>query len=157
MRMTFAIALPLLFVAALVLPADAQQIKQVTVTNLPAVQDVFVTNPSAPAPPARFQLVGFTTNQNYDGDLGGWFGATDKCQMDFAAARICTFDEVRNTTTIPALPAGTNAWAGDTCMNWTVGLRGSGSTLAVVNSDTGIQGTEFCDIPHPVACCKLVP
>ena len=144
--LAFAFALPLLVVAALVLPAaaGAQQVKQVEVTN----------------PSVRFQLVGFTTNQNYNGNLGGWFGATEKCQMDFPGARMCTFDEVRNTTVIPALPAlpaGTEAWAGSTCGEWTVGLRGSGSTQAVVNSDTGNQFGEFCDELHPIACCALVP
>ena len=60
-------------------------------------------------------------------------------------------------TTIPALPPGTEAWAGSTCGEWTVGLRGSGSTLAVVNSDTGLQFNEVCDMLHPIACCAPVP
>ena len=147
-----AFALPLLFVAALLLPAAAQPTKQVDVVNLPEVQEV-----------ARFQLVGFTF-QDYDGDMGGWFGTTEKCQIDFAEARICTIDEVRNTTTIPFdhLPSGTNAWAHDvqasrTCSEWTVANTTSGG---LVSSDTGTRvGTQTvieCTTFHPIACCALV-
>ena len=161
-NLAFAIALPFLLVAALVLPfaVDAQQIKQVEVTNLPAVQDVFVTSP-----PVRFQLVGFTPD-DYDGDMGGWFGTTDKCQMDFAGARICTFDEVRNTTTIPVLPSGTGAWAFDvgasrTCGDWTFNNPGGtiGPIAFLVSSDTGVKdgAGAKCETFHRIACCALVP
>ena len=116
--------------------------------------------------PARFQLVGFT-NMTYDGDLGGWFGATDKCQVDFPGARICTVEEVQKTTVIPAppaLPAGTLAWAhhvqggSRTCSEWTVANTTDGG---LVSSDTGtridtqtlIECTKF----YPIACCAPVP
>ena len=148
MRMlAFAFALPLLVVAALVLPvaAGAQNVKQVEVTN----------------PSVRFQLVGFT-EMAYDANMGGWFGTTEKCQMDFAGARICTFDEVRNTTTIPVLPGGTEAWAEDGnkwCTSWTRTHPGTTASARVVSSDTGVKlgPGALCTTFNPIACCALVP
>ena len=96
MRMlAFAFALPLLVVVALILPAaaEAQQIKQVEVVNLPD-----------PAPPAQFQLVGFTSTTG-TGNRGGTFGATLECQDDFADSRICTSQEVLDIVAIPVVPS----------------------------------------------------
>jgi hypothetical protein len=83
--------------------ASAQSIKEVEVTNLPEVQDVNVTNTPLPvtvAPPARFQLVGFTS-ATYNGDMGGHFGVTRKCQIEFPNSRMCSLEEVAATTAIP--------------------------------------------------------
>ena len=71
----------------------------VEVTNLPDVQDVHVVNqqPPAPAPASsRFQLVGFTS-ATYTGDMGGHFGVTQKCQLEFPGSRMCTVKEVAAT------------------------------------------------------------
>ena len=133
-------------VAALVLPTavGAQKVKEVEVTNLPEVQAVEV---------GRFQLVGFT-DMTYVGNLGGWFGATEKCQVDFAGARICTFDEARNTTTLPVLPVvATLAWIGNGCASWVK----TDEPGTVLKSDTGLTDVCECGIPHPIACCALVP
>ena len=61
----------------------------VEVTNLPEVQDVYVTNPPGAAPPAGFQLVGFTS-ATYTGDMGGNFGVAKKCQLEFPNSRMCS-------------------------------------------------------------------
>jgi len=194
MRMlAFAFALPLLFVA-LVLPAAAQTVKQVEVvnlpevqsvevtnlpevqavgvTNLPAVQDVFVTNPSAPAPPARFQLVGFTF-QDYDGDLGGVFGATQKCQLDFADSRMCTTLEVLDTVKIPVALAG-EAWVrliaassgrdisgvnvgSSHCALWTSLTTQGGNLSGLAVTVEGELVVRDCALRSSIACCAPVP
>jgi hypothetical protein len=84
---------------------------EVEVTNgpqspVPVVGQVEVTNPSAPA---RFQLVGFTST-TYTGNLGGYFGAAAKCQVEFPRARMCTLAEVALTSDVPADLSG-EAWA----------------------------------------------
>ena len=161
----------------MVLPAaaGAQQTKQVEVTNfpnLPAVQDVFVTNPSALA---RFQLVGFTA-ATFTGDLGGPFGATQKCQSEFfEGSRMCTTPEVHGTVDIPEGLVGA-AWVrpiaagkGDglqdisgflsveSCDFWTTS---SGVTRGLLVTAEGVVFRDGCGAPAPmfsIACCALVP
>jgi hypothetical protein len=130
----------------------------VEVTNLPAVQDVNIvsggTTPSSP----RFQIVGFTT-ATYNGNLGGFFGATQKCQLEFPASRMCTPLEVQETTSIPGGLTGVG-WVDVGCITWTTedfNLRGS-----VVSGQTGIStispfGGRQCNESGPIACCALVP
>jgi hypothetical protein len=107
MRLSLLLALSL-FVPVMAL---AQTLKQVEVTNLPEVQDVFVTNevPSAPAPP-RFQFVGFTS-ATYTANLGGYFGAARKCQLDFPDSRICEYSEVARTTVVSLLTGMTHVFS----------------------------------------------
>ena len=77
-------------VIALVLPAaaGARKVKEVEVTNLPAVQSVEVVNAPTPAPPLGFQLVGFTS-ATFDGSQGV-LGFTLACQAEFPGSRMCT-------------------------------------------------------------------
>ncbi|GAG53354.1 unnamed protein product, partial [marine sediment metagenome] len=63
------------------LPAVQEVTGAVEVTNLPSVQDVNVVNAPSPNSATRFQLVGFTT-QTYTGNMGGYFGVTLKCQLE---------------------------------------------------------------------------
>ena len=158
-----------ILIAALVfvpLAAHAQAPKPVEVVNDPLA--VEVVNP-APAPlPLRWQLVGFTS-ATYSGDLGGPFGATQKCQLDFPNSRMCVEDtvkvrEVSETTDIPTGLVGV-AWVTDYraassqpttgCESWTIGAGNSGH---VVNAN-GTPGSHTCDaeFPIPIACCALVP
>ena len=69
-------------VSALIVPlaAYAQAPKLVEVINDPLA--VEVVNPAPPSPPVRWQLVGFTS-ATYTGAMGGHFGVTQKCQLEF--------------------------------------------------------------------------
>jgi len=84
----------------------------VEVTNLPENEPMDVP---------RFQLVGFTS-QTYDGNLGSAFGFTQKCQVEFPGSRWCSFDEARQTTSIPEGLSG-RAWifrsGTGRCDDWT--------------------------------------
>jgi len=149
----------------------------VSVTNLPAVQDVNVVN----APPqcgaaASFQLVGFTTATFTGGQ--GVLGLTSACQQQFAKSRMCTSLEVMDTTAIPSGLAG-EAWvrpsfvaagAGgvvdasggaegfardSTCWGWSVGI-GPGAYGLDVDA-AGRFRQVGCDTPRAVACCASVP
>jgi hypothetical protein len=77
------------------------KVKPVEVINLPDVQDVHVTNPVAAAPAARIQIVGVTSTL-YTGNLGGPWGATEKCDAEFPGTRMCTIEEARRT--MPPFP-----------------------------------------------------
>ena len=111
------------------LAALAQTVKQVEVTNLPAVQevtgsvevtnglanpvevtgDVTVTNLPTPTGAARYQFVGFTT-AIFDGGQGVRT-YTQSCQVDFlSTARMCTSEEVLNTVVWPEVPGEIRGW-----------------------------------------------
>lgn len=141
-------------------PAFAQAPKQVEVINDPLA--VEVVNPTLPSPSAHFQLVGFTST-TYTGNMGGFFGVTQKCQLEFANSRMCTNIEVEQTTSIPSGLAG-NAWvneginsgglAGANCRNWLVEESSAGTS---VNAQGTPAGNVQCTVPIPIACCALVP
>ena len=126
MRLLSVALLTALFVP---LAAFAQPVRQVEVTNLPAVQEVTgavevtndtanpvevagevaVTNLPTPTAAVRYQLVGFTAAV-FLGDTGV-LGFTAACQSEFSNAdvRMCTSEEVMTTTTIPSELSG-QAW-----------------------------------------------
>src|SRR5262245_55265177 len=141
--------------------AMAQPLKQVEVTNLPAVQDVNIVGGGTA--PARFQIVGFTT-ATYTGDLGGLFGATRKCQLEFPESRMCNPLEVQETTSIPAGLAGF-AWVNGNpnagCSRWTDDTGEFANGGPVVSGETGLSsiGPQFpsCGASRPIACCAAVP
>ncbi len=175
---------------ALILAASAfaQPVKQVEVTNLPAVQDVNVTNDATnpvevtgavevtnlPPPSggsSRFQLVGFTS-ATYPGAMGGNFGVTQKCQLEFPNSRMCSIEEAVATTLIPSGLSG-HAWthaqgavgvvifAGDpvsqsnNCFGWRSSLHTF--TGNVISDEGTAEVISDCDRAHPIACCALVP
>ena len=152
--------------------AGAQKVKEVEVRNfpnLPAVQDVNVTNPAGSA---RFQLVGFTAPV-YDGNLGGPLGASQKCQDEgFEGSRMCTTLEVIVTVDIPQGLVGT-AWvrpvpvgegttvrdisgAGSiaSCDFWTTSLS---NYQGLVVTAEGKPTLANCGILRSIACCAPVP
>jgi hypothetical protein len=144
------------------LVAQAQTPKQVEVVNLPEVQDVWIVGPAAPVScrEGRFQLVGFTA-ASYTGNMGGRFGVTRKCQLEFPGSQMCNELEIRETTTIPDGLTGaawvdeypTNPWnQGDSCQDW-VSESNSGDRVLANGSHT----TGFCANPVAIACCALVP
>ena len=159
-------------VTALIVPlaAYAQAApKQVEVINDPLV--VEVVNPAPPSPPVRWQLVGFTS-ATYPGAMGGNFGVTQKCQLEFPNSRMCSIEEAVATTSIPSGLSG-RAWthaqgaagavifAGSpvaqstNCMGWRTGLH---TLTGNVISDEGIADViSDCNRAHPIACCALVP
>jgi hypothetical protein len=159
--------------------APGPPVWDVFVTNDPL--DVNVTNPPTAVAP-RWQLVGFTT-ATYGGNMGGHFGVTAKCQLDFANSRMCTLEEVAATTSIPGGLTG-EAWAHgipvDTSSNiFSANMRRATEEVGHVSnncggwtfaSDSVAQGTtveangvvgdgNLCQTPGPlpIACCALVP
>ena len=143
--------------------------KQVEVINDPLM--VEVVNPAPPSPPVRWQLVGFTS-ATYTGTMGGNFGVTQKCQLDFPNSRMCSIEEAVATTSIPSGLSG-RAWShaqgvagvvifagnpvaqGNNCFSWRSSIpTQSGNVI----SDEGVADViSGCDREHPIACCALVP
>ena len=204
MRLLLAVLAVVLTVAAYLEPAAAKSSKSikkvevtnfpdpqnvtgaVEVTNLPPVQDVNVVNPTPVAPPARFQLVGFT-NTLYTGNLGGIFGGAEKCQLEFPTSRMCALGEVQDTTTLPTLPDSV-AWVNRRNPEFpdesdeAIGSSGDRSNCSLngvpvgsllvnrhwsrdVPSNTGsavdpagalVRNIE-CSETHSIACCAQVP
>jgi len=158
-------------VAALIVPlaAYAQAVKQVEIVNDPLA--VEVVNPAPPSPPVRWQLVGFTS-ATYPGAMGGNFGVTQKCQLEFPNSRMCSIEEAVATTSIPSglsgrawthaqATAGVVIFAGapvsqsTNCFGWHSGLH---SLTGNVVSDEGTADViSDCNREHPIACCALVP
>jgi len=144
------------------------------VTNLPAVQDVNVTNPPtcSVGPEARYQLVGFTSLALL-GD-SGVLGMTVACQQEFAGSRMCSSVEVMETVQVPVDLAGI-AWVRPSFSplhdpgTQPSALDASGYQTSVIhfscNRSSAIAGftvsasgrfaTSRCT--NHVACCALVP
>ena len=185
MRLLLAILAVVTALFATSLAATAQSIKQVEVVYFPDPQNVTgsveVTNFPAPAPPSRFQLVGFST-QNFtffEGE-GGILAMTTACQADFAGSRVCTSVEIMDTVSVPIGLSGT-AWVrplfvpiasdrislaeasglvdvdtprGFTCNGWSGGIvNDRGLTVDA----TGRFAHQFCGLVFSVACCAPVP
>jgi hypothetical protein len=149
-------------------------VQAVEVVNPVDVQAVEIVNPVAPtpAPPMRFQLVGFTT-ATYTGGMGGHFGVTQKCQLEFPDSRMCTLEEVAATTAIPVGLSG-DAWAHQesgvggvifsadlernqgTCGGWTLSIDGRLGQQVSSNGVAKTSGSLNCGQSNPVACCALV-
>ena len=77
----------------------------VDVTNEPLAVEVMSAPPLGP--PARFQLVGFTST-THTGDEGV-LRFTLACQAEFAGSRMCSSQEVLDTTDVPS-GLGGYAW-----------------------------------------------
>ena len=189
MRLTLVV----LAIVAYSATATAPQIKQVEVvnqpdpqnvtgsvevTNLPAVQDVNVTN--APAGPAsRFQLVGFTAATFHGGS--GLFGFMIACQAEFVPdSRICMSREVFDAVDVPT--GSGDAWIQPTLVgssgnndptdasgaaakqgmltcgfpDWSAGGLPTSSTGLTVDSNGGFRRL-FCATGLSIACCAPVP
>ena len=183
---------------ALVVPlaAFAQPVKQVEVTNLPDpqnvtgtvevtnlpdVQDVNIVDGAASSCEVkRIQLVGFTSTL-YTGNLGGVWGSTQKCQLEFPGSRMCTTEEAQTTVNLPAsIPEfswidpfegiqGRGSCGGDLIIDgvdiatrqWTCDLleapcRFDPSWGATLESN-GARLPMLCSVEQPIACCALMP
>lgn len=152
-------------VMGFIFPSTAMATPEVEVVNTPL--EVEVVNPPPTPPPPRWQLVGFTA-QTYSGDVGGPFGATRMCQMEFPGSRVCTRAEVRQTTTLPVSLAGQARIAeeggGGDCADWSREFANNGPPLSETCSrridarGVTLQG-EGCDCTElfSFACCALVP
>ena len=148
--------------------AQAQVIKEVVVTNLPAVQDVHVVNQSPSTPQGgTVQIIGVTT-EVYTGDLGGPWGATEKCDEEFSGTRMCSLGEARRSLPpFPVIPAQ-GAWTDPdlnisnfninsrTCGDWTSSVETS-SNLGIVTIPNGAFRSLGCHLSAPIACCGPVP
>ena len=125
--------------------------KLVEIFNEPLMVDVL-------NPPVYWQLVGFTS-ATYKGKMGGIFGVTQKCQLEFTNSRMCLLDEVADTTSIPSGLSG-EAWVNTI-------ITGSSSSCGVwqsnsfggerVRSNGVTGGGSTCSGRNPIACCALVP
>jgi hypothetical protein len=158
-------------VTALIVPlaAHAQAPKPVEVINDPL--EVEVVNPAPECIPLRWQLVGFTS-ATYPGAMGGNFGVTRKCQLEFPNSRMCSIEEAVATTSIPSelsgrawthaqgaagavIFAGTPVAQSTNCLGWRSGIP---TLTGNVISDEGIADViSDCNRAHPIACCALVP
>jgi hypothetical protein len=155
-------------------PALAQApAKEVEVINDPLM--VEVVNPAPPAPPAHWQLVGFTA-ATFTGDAG-LFAFSRACHAEFPGSRMCVSPEILRTSAIPAVLVG-EAWvqpspaAGSTSgIVDASGARSVGSNLTCGDfptwSHASLRGLTvdfegrfragLCDAPRPIACCAVVP
>jgi hypothetical protein len=179
-------------IAALLVPlaAHAQAPKQVEVindplvvevTNLPPVQDVNIVDGATGGCEVKtFQLVGFTSTL-YTGNLGGIFGSTQKCQLDFPGSRMCAFEEIQKTTDVPDQiadfawmePASTTSCVGSIIIDesekgmrqWScnaldapcraVAVQEFGISFESTGSTGGLRLP--CSVEQPIACCALAP
>ena len=157
------------------LPDPQNVTGSVEVTNLPAVQDVNVTN-APPGPPSRFQLVGFTT-ATFTGDSGGVLAFTLACQAEFTAdSRMCMSQEILETVDVPTGLSG-EAWVQPTFAGERLDASGAftssgASTLTcglvptwgrandrngLIVDSTGSFRLRACSNAFSLACCALVP
>ena len=156
-------------VSVLVVPlwaVAAEPTKPVEIKNFPEVQDVFVTNSPEPSPPSpsRFQFVGFTT-AIYTGNLGGYFGAARKCQLEFEESRICHISEVEKTTILPDPISNQIGWVDvslsdsvvtvPNCNDWR--LESASSSSRGITDSGSLVNPGSCSVSHVIACCALVP
>ena len=145
----------------------------VAVTNLPAVQDVNVTNPLivAGVVPVRFQVVGFSSATF---DFTGMLGMSALCRASFPHSRVCLDVEIADTTSWPEGLAGIAWHAGEHLTFGNCGSfhlrQGSGSrgNIVVIDSqfpqEPGLGdhesgfGSDLCEFGnYPVACCAPLP
>ena len=77
--------------------------------------------PTGPKSPARFQLVGFTSSSALPADTGV-LGFTLECQKEFPESRMCTSEEVMETTAVPS------------SLQFTAWLRPSFAPIGIVDS-----------------------
>lgn len=128
------------------------------------------------SPTLRFQLVGFTST-TYTGDTGV-LGFTLACQAEFPGSRMCTTEEVMETTLVPANPSS-EAWVRPafqgysdpialdasgfrahphelSCRGW---ASASSSTYFGIYLDSSghIKDSGACSQPRSVSCCALLP
>jgi hypothetical protein len=153
-------AIVALVVALLAVQVSAQTVKQVEVINFPTSD-----------PPARYQLVGFTTGA-YSGNIGGPWAAHAACASEFPDARMCRADEAFDTLTPPTTrpvfawinmapgdwEAANGKEVGDTvyfCNFWLSDANGGHG--AALRLDGFITTNTTCDLEHPIACCAPVP
>lgn len=110
------------------------------------------------------------TTQTYDGNMGGNFGVTRKCQDEYPKTRMCSVEEVATAIKIPRSFSG-EAWvhapacvsgtiinaclvpAGINCISWT---SSSVTDSGQVVLDNGNMSNTFkaCSGFKPIACCK---
>jgi hypothetical protein len=127
-------------------------------------------------PPARFQLVGFTS-ASFDGNEGV-LGFTAACQAEFRASRMCSSQEVLESVSLPDLagsawvrphivgggPGGNVDASGIqglsqtlTCESWTSNRPfASGGYQGLSINAAGGFVAESCDEFLAVACCAVV-
>lgn len=115
---------------------------------------------------ARVEFAGFTA-ATFNGDLGGYPGANQKCQAEFAGSYFCTIPDYDGANTT-ALPGASGAWidsarapsgarnnnscsaTGNTA--WTLGTTASsGVNLNAVGS---FYASTTCSFLKPLACCQ---
>jgi len=140
------------------------------------VQDVYVVNPPTPTTTQAggpIQIVG-VTSATYTGDLGGPWGAAEKCDAEFPGTRMCLIDEARLSyppyPLIPTPGAWTNA-SGQLTADYSLfsPARVNGSCEdwgSAVNFYAGIvtrpdggreNSTVSCSETIPIACCGIRP
>jgi hypothetical protein len=165
-----------LVAAFLAVHVSAQTIKQVEVINFPDPQNVTgqveVTNLPTCEAPARFQLVGFSSETFTGGQ--GVLGFTAACGAEFPGSRMCTSVEAMETVRVPSGLSG-SAWIRPVFVDvgeLAVDVSGVHRSHAVeltcdgwhANLLTGLLITaegaftyDICTSAFSVACCAPVP
>jgi hypothetical protein len=102
------------------------------------------------------------TQEIYTGDLGGYYGATEKCQVEFEGARFCSYhgDRVAFVTTPPDFGTQREPWIErdsgierfENCQHWTFGYEEIFYGVVLLTNGN-LRGVP-CDVPHPIACCR---
>jgi hypothetical protein len=102
------------------------------------------------------------TQATYTGNLGGYYGATEKCQLEFEGARLCVYsdDRVAFVAIVPDFGTESEAWiqrepgdsAGVSCGDWTTGVEIIGGYILRTNGTANYS--DSCEGPRPIACCR---
>ena len=152
----------LVLVGALCLvPVTALAVDRLGTARLVDVQQAVPDSLTGGATAPRWQLVGFST-QATNGQAG-ILRMTALCQANFPGSRMCTYEEIAGTTSIPPLPPVVNAWAqpipvdllaagvgAESCLT---GSNAEGTNFGLLVSEFGVTSRGGCNGNHSVACC----
>jgi hypothetical protein len=112
----------------------------------------------------------------YTGIMGGNFGVTQKCQLEFSDSRMCSAEEVLMTTSIPSGLSGV-AWihypqqevfsvsgiaayiqgVSQNCLGWRHDSFSFHGWAVASDGTLADPHVTSCDTPTQLACCALVP
>lgn len=114
------------------------------------------------------------TNQTYDGNMGGHFGVTEKCQQEYRRYRMCSIEEVAISTKVPN-NFSSEAWAlapsfycsgagslidicsmpvaNGNCKGWTSNAAVHLGQVVFNNGNASIV-PKACNGFKPIACCR---
>lgn len=150
-----------ILVALLLVSATALAVERFGTSRPVNLQEAVPDSLTGGSTTTRWQLVGFST-QSTNGQAGV-LRMTALCQVNYPGSRMCTYDEIAGTTTIPPLPPVVTAWVhpipvdllaagvgAESCLNWSTATSTESGLLV---SELGVASLGGCDGVHSVACC----